>query len=263
MHSWPWFPPMDLGAVPDRRIVALDATLASPLASLAAATVVSGSAPSNPSFRCYESNPDVAGIGVRFAIYIQAFLAILSLFIYTCDAHFTTIERLSAFRRFSPIMATACALLVSAMAQMYSQQDPGGFDYYHVTIILYLSWINILTFTMLTTVISLHGDQSQTGLFASPLASVRRLLRLRDIPWLTAGVIRLHLMAVGMIGTSMWFYSSRPPFDKIYHNETVTFREEEVRQCRANFEIVIFGQTVTSSTLLLRQVYNTTNSPFI
>ena len=113
------------------------------------------------------SNPDIAGIGVRTAIYVQALLTLLSLYLAISDGELTAVETRSAAGQTFSIMATACALLVSTIIQASTTE---GLDLYHALIILNLSWINNLTFTTLPVAVAILRDLDSDLVFSSRAA---------------------------------------------------------------------------------------------
>ncbi|KAJ6550823.1 hypothetical protein DFH09DRAFT_606698 [Mycena vulgaris] len=99
---------------------------------------------SDSSFQCtgIEPNPDIAGIGVRVAIYAQALLSIVYPVFFVWDGKISPKESKIMSRISINIALTACALLVSTGIQAATF----GISLYHALIILQLSWINSMTF---------------------------------------------------------------------------------------------------------------------
>src|SRR4051812_29516563 len=92
------------------------------------------------SARCINANPDICGIGVRIAIYMQGLLAVLTLCVYMADGVVTRQEYKSAVWQTFALGITACAILVSTVIQ--AARD--GLDPYHGFIVLHLGWISCL-----------------------------------------------------------------------------------------------------------------------
>ncbi|KAG6859977.1 hypothetical protein C0995_001064 [Termitomyces sp. Mi166 len=88
---------------------------------------------------CINSNPDISGIGVRVAIYIQNFLSFVPAIAALRDGKvaFTELESLEA--QSTTILITALAILISTIIQAHRDN---GITNYHALIVLNLSWMN-------------------------------------------------------------------------------------------------------------------------
>jgi hypothetical protein len=85
------------------------------------------------------ANPDISGIGVRVAIYVQNFLSFVPAFYSLTNDGRVDQQELQTTKDISiTILVTAFAILVSAVIQalIYSLSS------FHVSIILNLSWMN-------------------------------------------------------------------------------------------------------------------------
>jgi hypothetical protein len=84
------------------------------------------------------ANPDIAGYGVRVAIYIQNLLSFIPAFYALLDGKISEKELQVVEKQSTTILITAFAVLISAMVQA------GTFGLYsfHTSIILSLSWMN-------------------------------------------------------------------------------------------------------------------------
>ena len=87
------------------------------------------------------ANPDISGIGVRTAIYIQAALSLVHAYVAGYDGKIDDSELESLFTVFTGILLPGCALLLSAIIQAKTF----GLSAYHAMIVLFLSWINNTT----------------------------------------------------------------------------------------------------------------------
>ncbi|KAJ7166178.1 hypothetical protein C8R46DRAFT_295158 [Mycena filopes] len=87
-------------------------------------------------------NPDIAGIGVRVAIYVQALLSVIYPIYFARDGEISAEESKTMSRVSINISLTVCVLLVSTVIQA----APLGISLYHTLIVLQLSWINGMTF---------------------------------------------------------------------------------------------------------------------
>lgn len=87
---------------------------------------------------CILPNPDIAGIGVRVAIYVQSFMAPVLAIDALLDGKVEEKELDLLERMSMSVLLTACALLASA----FVQASTVGMSPYHALIILNLSWMN-------------------------------------------------------------------------------------------------------------------------
>jgi len=85
-----------------------------------------------------DPNADVAGIGVRTAIYAQAVLTLVQPLLASLDGHISDDELTDLHILYLGILLPGCALLFSAIIQTKTF----GLTVYHAIIVLYLSWIN-------------------------------------------------------------------------------------------------------------------------
>ncbi|KAH6902460.1 hypothetical protein BKA70DRAFT_1196453, partial [Coprinopsis sp. MPI-PUGE-AT-0042] len=84
------------------------------------------------------ANPDIAGIGVRIAIYTQNFLCILSALWALLDGKVTAGELEYAEMQTTTNLILAFAILISSMVQASTL----GISNYHANIVLMMSWMN-------------------------------------------------------------------------------------------------------------------------
>ncbi|KAJ7166176.1 hypothetical protein C8R46DRAFT_997275 [Mycena filopes] len=184
-------------------------------------------------------NPDIAGIGVRVAIYVQALLSVIYPIVFAADGVITPEESKTMSRISINISLTACPLLVSTVIQAATL----GISLYHMLIILQLSWINAMTFM---TVYSVGAPMSMLaikewvdsgeGSFDRPTSfdQLRFLLFLRGAyprylrsPLLL--VASAHYIAVGGVGLWTW-------------NKIATFGNQP--ECNPDTFIVILSRSV-------------------
>src|SRR5690242_13268137 len=92
---------------------------------------------------CIVPNPDISGVGVRVAIYVQALLSTIYPIIFAWDGNISPKESQTMSRISINIALTACALLVSTGIQATTAF---GISLYHALIVLQLSWVNSMTF---------------------------------------------------------------------------------------------------------------------
>ncbi|KAF5324053.1 hypothetical protein D9611_008364 [Ephemerocybe angulata] len=84
------------------------------------------------------ANPDIAGIGVRIAIYVQNLLCFVPAFWALVDGKVTETELESAEKQATTNLVLAFAILISAMVQATTL----GLTSYHASIVLNMSWMN-------------------------------------------------------------------------------------------------------------------------
>jgi hypothetical protein len=120
------------------------------------------------------ANPDISGIGVRTAIYIQAILSLVHPFVAGYDGKIDDFEMKSLATVYFGILLSGCALLLSAIIQAKTF----GLSAYHAMIVLFLSWINSLS--ALTFFAYILGDQIYTPGFQR-LESERRSNRQHEV----------------------------------------------------------------------------------
>ncbi|KAJ3535702.1 hypothetical protein NMY22_g6368 [Coprinellus aureogranulatus] len=88
---------------------------------------------------CYiSSNPDISGIGVRLAIYIQNLLGFIPAIWAIWDGHVSDYELESAETQSTTNLVLAFAILISCIVQALTL----GLTNYHAVIVLSLSWMN-------------------------------------------------------------------------------------------------------------------------
>lgn len=84
------------------------------------------------------SNPDISGIGVRIAIYLQNLLCFIPAVWAIWDSEVTDYELESAETQSTTNLVLAFAILISCVIQGLTL----GLTSYHTTIVLSLSWMN-------------------------------------------------------------------------------------------------------------------------
>ncbi|KAF5343939.1 hypothetical protein D9758_012147 [Tetrapyrgos nigripes] len=87
---------------------------------------------------CLLSDPDISGIGVRIAIYIQNLLSFIPAILAIRDGKVSLNELESAETQSTTILLTAFAILISAMVQVARH----GLSSFQASIVLNLSWMN-------------------------------------------------------------------------------------------------------------------------
>ncbi|KAJ7164314.1 hypothetical protein C8R46DRAFT_860923, partial [Mycena filopes] len=84
------------------------------------------------------SNPDVSGIGVRTAIYIQNLLGFIPAISALWDGEVTSYELDAIETESTTIFITAFAILLTTMLEAHGSK----FTAFHASVVLSLSWMN-------------------------------------------------------------------------------------------------------------------------
>ncbi|KAJ6491953.1 hypothetical protein C8R45DRAFT_789204, partial [Mycena sanguinolenta] len=82
--------------------------------------------------------PDISGIGVRIAIYVQNILGFIPAFTALWDGEVSKSEMEAVEKQSTTILITAFAILISSMVQA---QTP-AWSSFHANVILTLSWMS-------------------------------------------------------------------------------------------------------------------------
>ncbi|KAI3605795.1 multiple ankyrin repeats single kh domain [Moniliophthora roreri] len=133
---------------------------------------------------CIPSDPDISGLGVRIAIYIQNLLSFIPAMWALSDGKVELYELESIETQSTTILITAFAILISAMVQAQTL----GLSSFHAAIVLGLSWMNntntFIYFLLYIQHKSQHGPDQVKPEWSSWIAHVRKRL------WLTAAQIK-------------------------------------------------------------------------
>ncbi|KAK7062497.1 hypothetical protein R3P38DRAFT_2835456 [Favolaschia claudopus] len=87
---------------------------------------------------CLPAEPEISGIGVRVAIYVQNLLSFIPAISALADGEVATYELDAVRDQSATILITAFGILISAMVQTQTL----GLSGFHANIVLYLSWMN-------------------------------------------------------------------------------------------------------------------------
>ncbi|KXN91708.1 hypothetical protein AN958_12560 [Leucoagaricus sp. SymC.cos] len=195
---------------------------------------------------CIQANPDIAGIGVRVAIYAQNFIALLLGVFALGDRYVSWKEMLLIESQSMTILLTACALLLSAVIQAATF----GMSTYHTLIVLNLAWMNNTNTLLYTVFFRYQGQVKIPGfkLSFSPRTD-QPLPKKRAIPLLAVGTLHLSFVA----GLGMWFWlkvdtfgarsqcASQLPLHLIILGHRVPIASKALR----TISLVIYGITAT------------------
>jgi len=107
---------------------------------------------------CFESNPDIAGIGVRVSTYSQSFLLFFTTLLCIYGGHLDSRERKALEKSYTNLLITACALLISA----YIEAASGQLSIYHALLVLDWSWMLTLNALLLSILPTIDGQIETT-----------------------------------------------------------------------------------------------------
>ncbi|KAJ7837917.1 hypothetical protein B0H13DRAFT_1632429 [Mycena leptocephala] len=91
------------------------------------------------SLSCLEADPDISGIGVRVAIYMQNLFSFIPAVWALWDGKVTKAELDSVETQSTTILITAFAILIAAVVEA---QTATGLSNFHASVVLSLSWMN-------------------------------------------------------------------------------------------------------------------------
>uniref|UniRef100_A0A0W0EVS0 Uncharacterized protein n=1 Tax=Moniliophthora roreri TaxID=221103 RepID=A0A0W0EVS0_MONRR len=133
---------------------------------------------------CIPSDPDISGLGVRIAIYVQNLLSFIPAMWALSDGKVEQYELESIETQSTTILITAFAILISAMVQAQTL----GLSSFHAAIVLSLSWMNntntFIYFLLYIQHKSQHGPDQVKPEWSSWIAHIKKKL------WLTAAQIK-------------------------------------------------------------------------
>ncbi|KAG6816020.1 hypothetical protein H0H87_009414 [Tephrocybe sp. NHM501043] len=92
---------------------------------------------------CIPSNPDISGVGVRVAIYLQNLLTFAPVVVHLWDRKITDMELKAREGQSVGILSIAFAILISTIIQAKMSSNGGAsISSFHAAVILDLSWMN-------------------------------------------------------------------------------------------------------------------------
>ncbi|KAH8832457.1 hypothetical protein DL96DRAFT_657471 [Flagelloscypha sp. PMI_526] len=152
---------------------------------------------------CIPADPDIAGIGVRSAIYAQSLLSFIPAFHAISDKIVTRQELKYVETHIATVIPTAFAILICAYVQTWR----GQLTNYHAVIILSLSWMN-------NTNAFIHAllkvQQEGKYLPGSLIHHIRHLFRaakgakFRSSDYKMLAMGSLHLTLMASLGLYLW-----------------------------------------------------------
>ncbi|KAJ7636267.1 hypothetical protein FB45DRAFT_1137784, partial [Roridomyces roridus] len=115
---------------------------------------------------CIPSNPDISGIGVRTAIYIQNLLGFIPAISALWDGEVAAYELEAIETQSSTILITGFGMLIAAVVEA----GTGGLSIFHTNVILALSWMsNTNTFIYLLLYVQRRSQLGPRRLWADLL----------------------------------------------------------------------------------------------
>lgn len=90
---------------------------------------------------CIIPNPDIAGVGVRLSVYIQAFLNLVAVAMFSRGGLISQSDYKGLITTSNNLFITGCAILAFSIVQGTTH----GLSVYHALIVLNLGWINSLS----------------------------------------------------------------------------------------------------------------------
>ncbi|KAJ7728500.1 hypothetical protein B0H16DRAFT_241949 [Mycena metata] len=91
---------------------------------------------------CNLSNPDITGVGVRIAIYVQNLLCFAPVLVYLVDGRISGDELKGVKDQSIAMLAIAFAILISTIVEATGAGGNPTINSYHAAIVLDLSWMN-------------------------------------------------------------------------------------------------------------------------
>lgn len=194
---------------------------------------------------CIDANPDIAGIGVRLSIYVQAFHLLVPLFtfIFLSNGKLADRERRVMCTTLDPLLLASLALLISA----FIQAARNNLSFLHALIAVRLSWINNI------------GSISYIAtLFIMEERDFSRLLKLATFRGSTRTRLTLELTSINMTLTcimDLWAWSKVQKVDS-YSECTARVllsffgMRRSVEQARAPYKLFYFFLVVPGVNLL-------------
>jgi len=200
---------------------------------------------------CYEANPDIAGVGVRVSIYIQALLSFAPAILASVDGHVDSDEEELLYTIYVNLLLTACALLVSAFIQLATF----GLGIYHALIVLNLSWIvnsSALLICVFPSLTRLDNGDTWWQWF-------QKIWPARRDQLLGLLLVTVHLCAMAVLGIQIW---ATPGEYGPRRRDTAQFSE-----CLAKTAITLFGVDIPVTNSAIRglslSLYSITVVPLV
>jgi hypothetical protein len=109
---------------------------------------------------CLQADPDISGIGVRAAIYMQNLLSFIPGIWALWDGKVTKAELDSVETQSTTILITAFAILIAAVVEA---RTATGLSNFHASVVLSLSWMNNTNTFIYFLLYVQHKSLSDTG----------------------------------------------------------------------------------------------------
>ncbi|KAJ2916274.1 hypothetical protein MD484_g4152, partial [Candolleomyces efflorescens] len=147
---------------------------------------------------CVEPNPDISGIGVRLAIYIQAFVNIACVILFSLDNYISPFEHKVLINASLNLFVSGCALLICTAVQ----GTTFGLSLHHALVVLNLNWI--IGFSGLLYVLIFAYNFSK-GQFGGRHFGPDDIKKPASVMLVVASMV--HLCGVGAVGVWVWVKS--------------------------------------------------------
>ncbi|KAG6855581.1 hypothetical protein H0H87_000655, partial [Tephrocybe sp. NHM501043] len=198
---------------------------------------------------CFDTNPDISGIGVRSAIYAQNLLSFVPALLALKDRKVTPTELDALETQSTTILITAFAILLSTIVQASTSNPSSGISNYHTSIILDLSWMNntnLFIYLLLYTYRRVNlsdtelAEEAKGHLKPDAPILARRIYEAKKAimnPVMIIGT--LHLSVMASVGIWLW---SNP----------VGFSSLSSQPCSLSASVVVVGKAVPIGSVGLR-----------
>jgi hypothetical protein len=190
-----------------------------------------------------QPNPDIAGIGVRLSVYIQATLTILPLPWFLSHGHLNKKEQRFIRQGEFGLVLTTLAILITA----FIQSAEAHLSIYHAVVVLNLAWINVASASVCFVFEQFTTDRD--GHFSlhlwKPKILKRDLSRWWDRMWKERGWMKkviyvafsLNITLLGAFGLRLW---------------TNVSEFGSTPECIPNIRVATFGISTPASNARLR-----------
>ena len=134
------------------------------------------------SIACLKADPDISGIGVRAAIYMQNFLSFIPSIWALWDGKVSVAELEAVETQSTTILITAFAILIAAIVEA---QTAAGLSNFHASVVLSLSWMNNTNTFIYFLLYVQHKSLADTGRIEGLSSWIKHI---RDKLWTNLGL---------------------------------------------------------------------------
>jgi hypothetical protein len=133
---------------------------------------------------CLQADPDISGIGVRAAIYMQNLLSFIPAICALWDGKVTKAELGLVETQSTTILITAFAILIAAIVEANTAT---GLSNFHASVVLSLSWMNNTNTFIYFLLYIQHKSLADTGRIEGLSSWIRHI---RDEVWISLGLLK-------------------------------------------------------------------------